>query len=217
MCALTAVRTPRVRGLIFTDTVPALLDGTKTQTRRPVKGAPADAIEVVPSLLAHRGDLWDFRRHLDNPIAIRCPLTVGDRFYVKERWDYVGGDEYLYQRDPGAVLYEDRGDLAQVGRRWRNPMFMPRWAARLWYEVTEVRVQRVQDISEADARAEGVDALDGLLDAVEICRLAKLAGCGHEDNRAWFAAAWEHIHDAGSWEANPWVWALTFKRIEAAP
>ncbi|MGN6109363.1 MAG: hypothetical protein ACTHU0_29920 [Kofleriaceae bacterium] len=54
----------------------------------------------------------------------------------------------------------------------------------------------------------------GLLDEVEICRAAKLAGCGIEDSRGWFAGLWEHIHGEGAWKRNDWVWALTFKRVE---
>lgn len=221
------------RPIIFSaPMVPALLDGTKTQTRRVAKGRhpigflggsdqiddPAcwgwffDGPEQHGYAVLARGlnERWDGGR-----VSIPCPYgEPGARFYVKERWDYFGGDEYIYQREPGAVMYEADCDLTQIGRRWRNPMFMPKWAARLWYELTDVRAQRVQDISEEDARAEGVDALDGLLDEAEICRLAKLAGCMATDNRSWFAAAWEMIHGRGAWERNDWVWALSFRRVE---
>jgi len=221
MTAASAARAePRERGIIFTDTVSALLDGTKTQTRRIVK-LPAGHTEfyVDPG-----GTVFGPGPYLKFPATdmqighgrIRCPYGYpGDRFYVKERWDYFGGDEYIYQREPGAVLYEAGCDLTQIGRRWRNPMFMPRWAARLRFELTEVRVQRVQEITEEDARAEIGDSLHGVLDDTEICRLAKLAGCMATDTRAWFAAAWDMIHGRGAWERNDHVWALTFK--PAAP
>lgn len=212
---MTVAVARRERGLIFTDTMPALHDGSKTQTRRPVK-----LREFQRS--ATRGYDWTFRDRrarwndvTHEQLLARCPLgTVGDRFYAKERWDYFGGDEYIYQREPGAVLYEAGCDLAQVGRRWRNPMFMPRWAARFRAELTAVRVERVQDITEEDARAEIGDALHGVLDDVEIRRLAKLAGCMATDSRAWFAAAWELIHGRGAWERPTWTWALTFRRVE---
>lgn len=213
---------PREIGIIFTDTVPALLDGTKTQSRRLAK-LPADTERVVidpggtavfgpgPYIKAYRPEGVEPAVH---PL-IRCPYGYpGDRFYVKERWDYIGGDEYLYQREPGAVLYEAGCEPAQISRRWRNPMFMPRWAARLRYELTGVGVQRVQDITEEDAQAEIGDALHGALDDAEICRLARLAGCMATDARAWFAAAWELIHGRGAWVRNDWVWALAFKSAE---
>jgi excisionase family DNA binding protein len=159
------LRAPCERGLIFTDTVPALLDGSKTQTRRLVK-LPDDVGEVYvdpggtdvfgpgPYIKAYPRD----HRQPMHP-RIRCPYGYpGDRFYVKERWDYVGAAEYVYERDLGGVLYEAGYELSRGERRWRNPMFMPRRAARLRYELTDVRVQRVQGITEEDAQAEIGDA-----------------------------------------------------------
>lgn len=199
----------RERGLIFTDTVPALIDGTKRQSRRLIKGVTPQHGQPTQSFEPH--ELLFERGTAPEPAMVAVAWHVGDRFYVKERWDYFGGDEYLYQRDPAAVLYEHPIDFRQACRRWRNPMFMPAWAARLRFDVTEVRVQRVQELTEADAHAEIGDALHGALDDAEIHRLAKLAGCMATDSRAWFAAAWEQIHGRGAWDRNDWVYALTFK------
>jgi hypothetical protein len=229
---VTAPCAPRVRGIVFSDTVPALVAREQTQARWIVRGAPADTTEVVPSLLVHRGDLWDFRRNAHNPVAIRCPYGAGgDRFYVKEAHAWVDQLCDGFEReDPTCVgyrgdltarrFYADGGSVSLDTRSWnwehpsvtwRSAIQIPRWAARLWYEQTSVRVQRVQDITEEDAGASGIRALDGQLDAVDICKAAKLAGCGPEDNRAWFAAAWCHWHGDDAWARNDLVWALTFR------
>jgi hypothetical protein len=90
--------------------------------------------------------------------------------------------------DPG---WDDEG----TGLRWRPSIFMPRAASRILLEITDVRVQRLQGISDEDARAEGYDR-------------------SHAFPREWFALLWERIHGPGSWHANPWVWAITFQRLE---
>jgi hypothetical protein len=79
--------------------------------------------------------------------------------------------------------------------KWRPSIFMPRMASRILLEITDVRVQRLQEISDEDARAEGYDH-------------------SHAFPREWFALLWERIHGPGSWHANPWVWAITFRRLE---
>ena len=92
--------------------------------------------------------------------------------------------------------------------RWRPSIHMPRWASRITLEITDVRVERLQDISEADAVAEGCKpirpelVLDGL-----IVRLGRSAV---EE----FRLVWEQIHGGGSWEKNPFVWVVTFRRID---
>lgn len=91
---------------------------------------------------------------------------------------------------------------------WRPSIHMPRWASRLTLEVTGVRVERLNDISEADAKAEGVDHElafhEGLLGrTVE----------GRPADAMWFEALWESINGDGSWAANPWVWVISFKRV----
>jgi len=92
-------------------------------------------------------------------------------------------------------------------------MFMPRWASRITLDVTAVRIERLQDISEADAIAEGCKALDHVqwrtfveADAGEPYR--------QHTARDAYSALWEHINGIGSWDLNPWVWVVEFKRIE---
>lgn len=88
--------------------------------------------------------------------------------------------------------------------KWRPSLYMPKWACRTWLELTEVRVERLQDISKADALAEGADDWTG--------------ECELRDKRLFktqlqFAALWESIHGAGSWDANALVWVLAFRKI----
>jgi hypothetical protein len=184
--------------------VRALLAGTKTQTRRAVKLPPEVSIrEVVASLLPNRGDLWDFRRHMDNPIAVRCPYgQPGDRLWVREAfgevYDFCDHPEmpgcpderwnlgWKYRAD-GEV---DRDDLEGFFTGWKPSIHMPRAVSRITLEITDVRVQRLWDISEADAQAEGWDGT--------VLGYAKL---------------WESINGKGSWDANPWVWAVSFRPL----
>ena len=94
---------------------------------------------------------------------------------------------------------------------------MPRWASRITLEVTGVRVERLQDISEADAIAEGVDPSPKVTsndDGAAFFRIGPVRGDSFPIAR--YAALWEQINGPGSWEANPWVWVIAFKRLEAA-
>lgn len=94
---------------------------------------------------------------------------------------------------------------------------MPRWASRITLEVTGVRVERLHAITEDDAKAEGVEAVDGMYDAADLCRAAKRAGRSAEDARGWFAWLWSEINGAESWDANPFVWVVEFRRGGVEP
>jgi hypothetical protein len=148
----------------------------------------------------------------------RCPYGApGDHLWVKETWAYVGGDEYLYQRDPAAVAWREgyaedvRFPLADriggyiPGGRWRPPGHMPQWASRITLEVVDVRMERLHAITEEDAVREGVDTVS----VAEVPRNGTLSR--HED----FAQLWEKQHGRGAWAKNPWVWRVEFRRIEA--
>jgi hypothetical protein len=157
--------------------VRAILAGTKTQTRRICQG----------------------QRELSNEHDFqidRCPYGTG-RMWVREAWRVHGGAEYEYMRDPGSLMFradmEERFDCNDY--RWRPSIFMPRWASRITLEITGVRVQRLQEITEADAKAEGAKHMP--------------------DHRCHFREIWDDINSKRApWASNPWVWALTFKRVE---
>ena len=164
--------------------VRAILDGRKTVTRRIVKARDLEWMDV------HQG-----LREPDN--AERCPYGQpgGDRLWVRETWAAPHAYDHLPPRlipQDARIHYaatEDRGGLL-----WRPSIHMPRWASRITLEITGVRVERLQDISEADAISEGTPF-----------------PCG-----GWvggYQKLWESIPGPGSWDLNPWVWVVEFKRV----
>ncbi len=201
--------------------VRALGAGTKTQTRRVVKMKPHQQIEERDD-----GTPWpwmhDGERDADSWMA--CPYgQPGDRLWVRETW-YC--DDFRVQRGP--YLKPDDMDLdaarsdgtliyrASSGARpyeaeqpvWRPAIHMPRWASRITLEITRVRVERLQDISFADAAAEGLHYTSERLD-----RWSADASSWHATPQQAYRALWESINGPDSWDANPWVWAIDFKRL----
>lgn len=200
--------------------VRAILAGAKTQTRRLVKGAPDDWAPMQPEV--YSPTVVD--RHgeeLPGPDAfgagnedgsdwVRCPYgQPGDRLWVRETHMDLGAC-YLYRADDSA---EQERALVAPGQRWRPAIHMPRAASRITLEITAVRVERLRDISEADARAEGISEFVGGWwcehdDAEQIAGMTPQEGYAH---------LWERINGAGSWAENPWVWVVTFQRAGQAP
>lgn len=150
------------------------------------------------------------------PRRYRCPYgAIGDRLWVKETWrpSKSAGDWDMDVRYEADGLTRTVYDGEFGARDWSmpkaaargnvSPLFMPRWAARLVLEITEVRVERLNVISEADAQAEG---------SQEPSLLPIIGACWSE--RDAFAKLWEHINGAGSWASNPWVWAVSFRVVD---
>jgi hypothetical protein len=204
------------RGIPFSGPmVRALLAGRKTQTRRVLKPQVAAG--------AYRLATYDpqgaafFANEGGGALQRVClPYAPGDRLYVREahslhgahgqsradgkRWGPWGGLPTAISPDGTQIAYYREGfDRCDPGR-WRPSTNMPRWASRLTLIVTDVRVQRLQDISEADAVAEGVDAVT--MD--DVPRQAAMS------RRSDFAALWNSLHGPDAWAANPWVAALAF-------
>lgn len=189
--------------------VRALLDGSKTQTRRALRIQPPDWHLNVFAVgrehyfhegsAAHPGKCWPAYAK-----GVSCPYgQPGDRLWVREAWRTVAEADTLPPRDltPAHRIWYEADALSQPGAgRYRPPMFMPRWASRGLYEIISVRVERLQDISEADCIAEGCTAKH-TTDADWSARQA-------------YAVLWESINGGGSWTANPWVWAIEFKVIK---
>lgn len=195
------------RPIIFSGPmVQALLDGRKTQTRRliepyeaaphPFKGnrpAPKNLIRL--RLPARLGGF------IEGP-AFNPRYAVGDRLYVREHWRTARAYDDLAPSAMGGeepVKYEADGTEQMWGwpglflpGRFRQGMHMPRWASRLTLTVTEVRVQRLQEITYPDVRAEGLVLLHS------------------EDPRDTFRALWNSLHGPDAWGANPWVCAISF-------
>lgn len=150
------------RPIIFSrPMVRALLDGRKTQTRRVLKPQPPLAAHHEPVRFETRNadkSYWVWMCCTDRPSYQfatgnrMAPYIPGQLLWVRETWT-LGADQ---ENDDGFVIYRTDGlPYFPIGK-WRSPIYMPRWASRLTLEITDVRVQRVQDISEEDARAEGV-------------------------------------------------------------
>lgn len=195
--------------------VRALLAGTKAQTRRALRNQPSTNTVQVSTW--HHPDprpmFYAWTRNgaavADHPTAGAeisdwlpgpCPYgQPGDRLWVRETWRIVGDsdDDTLDMFDCDDVQYRADDDQSYIDK-YRPSIYMPRRLSRITLEVTGVRVERLQDISEADALAEGV-AAKHTPDADYTAREA-------------YAALWEQINGGGSWAANPWVWVVEFKR-----
>jgi len=221
------------------DMVAAIRSGRKTQTRRLMDSRPTQWAEGRE--IRHiKGNLWGLFTVHGNVAAcqsedvIRCPWQVGDRIFVQEEWADTngesgpmvsyrsGGDKFLvedsypvdYSRYPGGHFAMWCGDLrrGEPGHEWRSAKSMPAWAARTWLEITEIRVQRIQEISEGDSIAEGVregwnfepGTFYNNFDKGEIVSFSAASA---------FRDLWKSLYP-GSWGRNEYVWVLDFKLIE---
>jgi len=163
--------------------VRAILAGTKTQTRRVVK---AKHVPFVSNLLGGFLDgKWNQR-----PMPYGRP---GDHLWVRETFATDGA---------GLLWWRAAGDDQPKVGNWKPSIHMPRWASRITLEITAVRCERLNDISEDDARAEGVVAEPP---KTWIYRADYIAA---------YRTLWESINGPGSWAQNPWVWVIEFKRIK---
>ena len=199
------------RGMIFNaEMVRALLDGRKTQTRRPVKFPVHDknlGCELAGNELAGELSAGNYPNS-----AFGKP---GDRIWVRETWAEAGAsapDLKLYRANyPEHVpsIYENVPPAEEI--RWTPSIHMPRWASRILLEITDVRVERLNAISEEDARAEGI--IDG---GCLNCGEPEPCGCANPEPDATdaFAYLWQSIYGQENWNADPWVWVIEFKRVE---
>ena len=193
------------------DMIRAILEGRKTQTRRIAKNVVFDS--------RFRSKWKAVHKHtevaIDTPPAMLgdvCPYgQLSDRLWVREAHAFVPMPAYrcstgIYQKinpsdDYEACVYRENFDRAR-SFPWRPSIHMPRWASRITLEITDVRVERLQNISAADAKAEGVARPD-------------LNGwCDEGKWVSQFAWLWRSISGPDSWDANPWVWVVEFKRVD---
>lgn len=217
--------------------VRALLAGTKTQTRRVVKLLGAEVVEEREHQTRRRPGVW-------SPEAddwVPCPYGVpGDRLWVRETWRTERRfDSVAPKAVPPESLIQHAEEEPEPSRgvygKTRPSIYMPRWASRITLEVTGVRVERLQSISEEDAKAEGVDlpyidreAPDwdwtlcstcggtGLFTDIrqETYGVLPDTDCTRCDTAAKrYRWLWESINGAESWVANPWVWVISFRRV----
>lgn len=187
----------------------ALLAGTKTQTRRILNPQP-NMLNGGKPLNNGRGSYsieggWK-----------RIPISAGDRLWVRETWQGLTfGDFRPTKHEPCEVRYAATDPCADLdaearGYPWRPSIFMPRFASRLTLAVTDVRVERLKDISETDAIAEGADIAEGHRSQITGGPMVKVGAGTYMSPIAWYHRLWNEINGAGAWDANPWVVAYTF-------
>lgn len=202
--------------------VRAILAGRKTQTRRVMKpakakrpkrwliddaavnglicpyGDPGDTLWVRETFCAH----WNAPPH-DAPASHRV-FTGSEMGPIRQK-----SGEY-YQPQPSdlmTVWYGAEGNKP-FHMSWRPSIHMWRWASRITLEVKSVGVERLQDITQKDAIAEGAPESHSSIDPIS-------RRFGYQDfSRSWFAQTWEDIHGPGAWDDNPWVWVLSFERVK---
>ncbi|OYO29193.1 hypothetical protein [Janthinobacterium sp. PC23-8] len=212
----------------------ATLAGTKTQTRRIIKLPPAPAAlgewqastiggenggrTAAGNEVPLRAVIW----HTRTGKTISCPHgQPGDRLWVRETWvcddfrvqagpylEVPGAREALFYRADNEQSFE-----APEGKYWKPSIHMPRWASRILLEIVSVRVERLNDCSEADAIAEGVRKFtDSFMRGLPGWEGYPGAFARPDAYTAYYDL-WEKINGVGSWDANPWVWVIEFKRV----
>ncbi|MEA5670522.1 hypothetical protein VA602_04140 [Pseudomonas sp. MH2] len=207
--------------------VRAIVEGRKTVTRRPVKEwqQPSRQEDDTWFATAQRHQRWGFG--VSGADAASCAAELvssgvcpygsrGDRLWVREAWAQI----HVAQA-PGEswVVYRECDNRTDYGGPWKPSIHMRRRDSRILLEVTDVRVERLQDISEQQALAEGVVGVDFRPDdGFPICRGYMVGpddGSTPLETHATkaFAGLWRSINGPESWDANPWVWAVEFKRV----
>ncbi|MGP2519126.1 hypothetical protein ACTUSX_04460 [Pantoea ananatis] len=192
--------------LLNAEMVRAVLDGRKTQTRRAMRTQPHAGVRN--SVFVKSGFEDGHGKELVCPFG-----AVGDRLWVRETFATLACGSYEPEKPSWSgscqeARYRATDRLADLsadirGYGWRPSIHMPRWASRITLEITGVRVERLQDISHADAKSEG-------------CWYGR--GGGEPDFAVnpsdHFPTLWASIYGEESWQANPWVWVIEFKRVE---
>ncbi|MES2620213.1 MAG: morphogenetic protein [Bacteroidota bacterium] len=188
--------------LFSTPMVQAILEGRKTQTRRLVK-FPKDYTggEVYKNSIY--GLKYESNLYGDTVQRLAYALP-GDIFWVRETWAEFSGIEpkieYVYKADK---IFDTPAKEHLSGNRWKPSIHMPKAACRLFLKVVSVGVERLHDISEADAKAEGAKA-------------ASLPDLGNtwKTHKQGFEYLWHSINGEESWKQNPWVWVINFEKTE---
>jgi hypothetical protein len=207
----------RERPILFNaDMVRAVLNGRKMQTRRKVLHQPRRS-DILPNLVFLRNKLeakkyppagWIYPNAMEQILSL-CPFgAVGDRLWVRETFRvhsratdvatlvYKASEQQSWTQQTHRVPIENCNKPAVIDK-WSPSIHMPRWASRITLEITDVRVERLQNISGEDARSEGF--------AYENSHVL-----GDIDE---FSRVWMSIYGAESWQANPWVWVIEFQHI----
>lgn len=197
--------------------VRAILDGTKTQTRRVITPQPRATTFAGVEAMRWKDATWpadDFHE--------LCPYGMSlDCLWVRETWRKSRGKPYQYRAD-----YPD-DEIMRKPMKWKPSIFMPREASRIYLQITDVRVERLQDISEADAKAEGVKVpvavspscppgkAQPLYNALSPYKPLPVYDSVNHMFRWQFAHGWDEINKKRGfgWAKNPWLWVIEFRRV----
>lgn len=203
--------------LFSTAMVQAILAGRKTMTRRVVKGSDD---HYYQSLVNHASSKHTFVLNgnynpSENDVCeIKCPYgQVGDLLWVRETWHYFDRpDQFLYKANPNDHQHTDK---------WKPSIHMPKAACRIFLRITNIRVERLQDITEQDAITEGIEKIGYMyLDYYSQSELSKIARKRnaiplYKQAITSFQSLWASINGVGNWDENPWVWVIEFERVNA--
>lgn len=204
----------------------AIRKGRKTETRRLDKRL----IGAEDVWAGKKDGIWSVHSFGDPCNAmVRPRYQVGDRLWVKEAicpkagadgmtmWNADGNTYQVHyrldDRDQEVIALDDDGGFkfnkdGTMASPWGSPLFMPKWAARTWLDVTGVRAERLQEITEDGAKAEGVEAT----------AMMRLSPPSTFDSYVeTYRELWDKINGKSSWQANPWVWVYQFKLLEGRP
>ena len=194
-----------IKPILFnTEMVRAMLDGRKTCTRRVVRFLPGEN----PQWTGYIRDGLMLYNGRNEPCIMKAPYQPGDILYVRETWCGLPVNEAGHMRGHTIYYYRADGELRPKGWRgtWDPSIRMPKEAARIWLKVTDVRVERLQDITSEQIYREGTEVEEPFV----------LNG---EEKRYAFSVLWNSTIkksdlDRYGWEANPWVWVIEFERCE---
>jgi hypothetical protein len=216
LCPAESGHCARERGIGFKDPLVVEIEADrKTLTRRLVANAPVDLrpVAIVRNPKSGAGGLVHEVGRVGGGLndTMRAPYIPGDRLWVKQALRRNDDGLVAYTSDGAEVVYP--GTDATVPWAWKKPtlaaMYCPRWAARVFADVVNVRVERLQDITEADILAEGVTVpLAAKWTGIPWSSLPTL-------HHAW-RALWDHINGdrpGAAWADNPWVWRIEFRRV----
>ncbi|EEJ6521268.1 hypothetical protein QF13_000188 [Salmonella enterica subsp. enterica] len=214
------------RGMIFNgEMVRAILDGRKTQTRRIMKNQPAGDYPETPALIRNVGTGFQWHGLYGESSIFNCPLgSIGERIWVRETFRV-----HSRASDVATLVYRasvrnswteqtHRVPVAvcnkpAIPEKWTPSIHMPRWASRITLEITDVRVERLHNISERDALREGLFQLPA---SGRYCLQPGMQyfGMASHSAKEVYSWLWASIYGEESWAANPWVWVIEFKRVE---
>ncbi len=197
--------------------VRALLSGAKTQTRRLMKPQPADDIRLHRFPNESHAWISSFGHKYGRQTAHSCPQgRAGDSLWVRESWQTHCDKDGITPRDlPPETDVQYPATYEHWVSKRRPGIHMPRWASRITLQITDVRVQKVKDITEEDAKAEGVRPMrDGGGTYVGREGPGNLVTPWPSAKEA-FADLWDSINGAGAFEADSWVWAISFSVIRS--